>query len=84
MSGLVDSLSKMLLASAALAYAVGVVIVTSDLAQYKVATFSLARPQYVLVGATWLGMTIILLLCPAYGAFIVSQAYRQRNGVRSP
>jgi hypothetical protein len=77
--GLVEALGKILLAIATLTYAVGVVIVTSDLAQYKVATFSLARSQYVLVGAMWLGMTIALLFFPVFCAFIASQFLRLRS-----
>lgn len=77
--GRIEVASKILLAIAAMAYAVGVVVVSSDLARYDIATFSLARSQYILVGATWLGMTIILLLGPALGAYSASQVYRPRS-----
>jgi hypothetical protein len=53
----VDLIAKLLVVSAALSYAAGVVIVTLDLHSYGIAFFSLSQAQYVLVGTVWLALT---------------------------
>jgi hypothetical protein len=69
-SAQLDGIGKALIAFAGVAYSVGFVLVNFDLARYRVTGFSLARPQYVLVGAVWSILTAIALVPPfliAYG-----------------
>lgn|GEM_PF-5569508 len=54
-----DLVGKIVVGVAAIAYAIGVFLVSSDLAKYKVSQFSLARPQYVLAGGVWLVTTVV-------------------------
>jgi hypothetical protein len=61
-SAQLDGIGKALIALAGVAYSVGFVLVNFDLARYRVTGFSLARPQYVLVGAVWLILTAIALV----------------------
>jgi len=61
----IDAIGKVLIAVGALSYAVGVFIVSSDLADYGVTDFSVSRPQYVLAGVGWLIVTCIIFAPPA-------------------
>jgi hypothetical protein len=72
-----EALGKISVAIAALSYAVGILIVNSDLANYHVALFSLARPQYVLVGAAWLVISTAVALPPTLTA-IYCKRFRTR------
>jgi len=56
--------------AAAIAYAIGVLLVSSDLAQYKVSNFSLAQAQYVLAGTVWLVTTVFAMGLSFFGAYL--------------
>lgn len=76
-------IAKVALGAAAIAYAIGVFLVSFDLAQYKVANFSLARPQYVFAGAVWL-VTTAVAIGPAFlGAALTKLGeYTQKDKFR--
>lgn len=78
---LIDVVGKAVLALAATAYAAGLLIANIDLADYGIASFSLNRPQYILVGAAWIilsGMTAIPgLMALAFG-FHISRLWSMR------
>jgi NAD(P)-dependent dehydrogenase (short-subunit alcohol dehydrogenase family) len=69
-SAQLDGIGKALIALAGLAYSVGFLLVNFDLARYRVTGFSLARPQYVLVGAVWSILTAIALVPPFFTAYV--------------
>jgi hypothetical protein len=68
-SGQLESIGKLLIAVAGVAYSIGFVLVSFDLAQYGVTNFSLARPQYVLAGVVCLIVTVIALVPPSLAAW---------------
>jgi hypothetical protein len=66
-----ELVGKIVVGVAAIAYAIGVFLVSSDLAQYKVSDFSLTRPQYVFAGAAWLVTTAVAIGPPFLMAMYV-------------
>jgi hypothetical protein len=65
LTSVVETFAKLLALSGGISYAVGVIIVTSNLYRFHAVSFSLAKPQYVLVGTSWFVASIFALLMPA-------------------
>jgi hypothetical protein len=73
--------TKIVVGIAAIAYAIGVLLVSFDLAKYKVSNFSLARPQYVLAGAIWLVSSVVAVGLPFLLAILTKFGdFQQRGG----
>lgn len=67
MKELFEMIGKALLIFAAVTFSAGLLITNIDLAHYGVRSFSLDRPEYILVGAVW-GTFTLLLCVPALAA----------------
>jgi hypothetical protein len=77
-----ELVAKIALGAAAIAYGIGVYLVSSDLAQYKVSNFSLARPQYIFTGAAWLFTTVVAIVPPFFAALLTKIGhFKWRNKV---
>jgi hypothetical protein len=68
-----ELIGKVLLALGALSFAVGIFIVTSDSSANGIPGISLNRPQYILAGLGWLGVTFITFAPPIALAFVWRQ-----------
>lgn len=75
-------MGKIAVSVAAIAYAIGVLLVSSDLAQYRVSNFSLAQAQYVLAGAVWLVTTVVVLGLSYSGAYLTLRGRFKSNSGR--
>lgn len=62
MKDAVDVLGKLLLASVAITYCTGFVITNLDLSRFQLISFSLTRPQYLIVGVLWAVYSAIAFL----------------------
>jgi len=80
LSARLELATKIVVGIAAIAYAIGVLLVSFDLAKYKVSNFSLARPQYVLAGAVWLVSTVVAVGLPFLAALLTKFGDFQRRG----
>jgi hypothetical protein len=82
---IVEDVSKIGIICSALSYAVGVVIISVYAHKYGLRTFGLAQPEYVVVGAAWMLLALILPIFAAIGILrpsMLRPAWRREGPLR--